>query len=483
MKRWGWGDWMTWLVVVLLLFIFQIMTILLSEFRHPPKAVAWLMVLFILPVIGFVMYYFLAKEYTRRRKVKRKNRMIMKEIRRDLIRLSRKPNQDRVKLEIEEDHRLYGLLRSLPDSFITKCNDATIYTNAEPTYRDMLEAMEAATDHIHLEYYTIRDDGIGREFQRVMMRKAREGVEVRLLYDGVGSIELTDSYIEALEEAGVKTACFLPPLIALVDKRINYRNHRKTLIVDGTVGFLGGINIGDEYLGKDPKLGYWRDTHLRIVGDSVYYLQHTFLNDWYFVKGVLLHAPQYFPEHECEGHVPVQIVTSGPDANWDTILEVYFSAIAAAKHRVFITTPYFVPEPSVIMALKTAAVSGVDVRIILPAVPDTRIVYWASLSYIEELLQAGVRFYLYEKGFIHAKTLLADHKLATVGTANMDMRSFFDNFELNAVLFDRKTIDRLERDFMTDLKSCREVQLSEWEQRSRWQRGKEKLARLLAPLF
>lgn len=474
---------MTWLVIGLLLFIFQIVTILFSEYRHPSKAVAWLMVLFILPVIGFVMYYFLAKEYTRRRKVKRKNRNMMKEIRRDLIWQSRNRDRDRPPLEIEEDHRLYGLLRSLPGSLITKCNETTVYANAEPAYHAMLEAMEAAQDHIHMEYYTIRDDEIGREFQRTMIRKAREGVEVRLLYDGIGSIELSDGYVRLLEEAGVETGCFLPPLFALIDKRINYRNHRKTVVVDGKIGFLGGINIGDEYLGKDPRLGFWRDTHLRIEGDAVYYLQHTFLRDWYFVKGTLLNAPRYFPEHECEGNEPVQIVTSGPDANWDTILEVYFSAIAAARQRVFITTPYFIPEPSIIMALKTAAVSGVDVRIILPAKPDTHIVYWASLSYIEELLQAGVRFYLYENGFIHAKVLIADYKLASVGTANVDMRSFFDNFEMNAVLFDRGTIERLERDFMKDLKHSREIELTEWEKRSRWQRTKEKVSRLLSPLF
>lgn len=472
------------LIIILVLFIFQILTILVTEFRRPDKAVAWLSVLFILPVIGFVMYYFLAKSYTQRRKVKRKTRRVMKELRRDISRLSRVPGQgEREPREIERDERLYGLLRNLPEAPITKCNEVEFYYSGEETYEAILEAMAGAQDHIHLEYYTIRGDAVGLRFQDMMIRKAREGVDVRVVYDGIGSLDLPAHFVKRLEEAGVKTGCFLPPLFALVDKRLNYRNHRKTVVVDGLIGFLGGINVGDEYLGKDPRLGHWRDTHMKVTGDAVYYLQYTFMKDWFFVKGELLNEGRYLPEHECRGNEMVQIVNSGPDAHWDTILEVYFSAIASAKSRIFITTPYFIPDDSINLALKTAAVSGVDVRIILPSVPDTRIVYWASMSFLEELLQAGVRFYLYRKGFIHAKVLVVDEKLATVGTANMDMRSFFHNFEQNAVLFDRHLIRRLAGQFILDMQESREISLPEFEARSRWQKGKEIGARLLSPLF
>lgn len=476
---------MVWLVVILVLFIFQIATILISEFRRPEKAVAWLSILFILPVIGFIMYYFLAKSYTQRRKVKRKTRVMMKEMRRDMARLARilkKSNQE-PKREIEKDERLFSLLSNLPGAPITTCNDVEFYYSAEEAYEAILEAMEKAEDHIHIEYYTIREDGIGLRFLEVMVRKAREGVDVRLLYDGVGSMDLTDRYVKRLEEAGVQTACFLPPLFALIDKRLNYRNHRKIVVVDGLVGFLGGMNVGDEYLGGNPRLGFWRDTHMKVTGDAVYYLQHTFIQDWFFVKAELLKDGRFLPEHDCKGGDLVQIVNSGPDAQWDAILEIYFSAITTARNRVYITTPYFIPEPGINLALKTAALSGVDVRIILPAVPDTKIVYLASMSFLEELLQAGVRFYLYRKGFIHAKVLLADEKMATVGTANMDMRSFFSNFEQNAVLFDRHLIRNLDRQFRADLKECTEVLLHEFEHRSRWQKGKEIVARLLSPLF
>jgi cardiolipin synthase len=277
--------------------------------------------------------------------------------------------------------------------------------------------------------------------------------------------------------------CFLPPLFAFFDKRLNYRNHRKIVVVDGKVGFLGGINIGDEYLGRDPQLGYWRDTHLRLRGDSVYYLQQTFLNDWEFVSGQRLSDALLFPEHEVGLGTPVQILPSGPDVHFDAIFELVFSAIATAKRRIWMTTPYFVPDRSIQIGLKTAALSGVDVRILFPGVPDSRIVHLATLSYVKELLLAGVRFYQYQNGFMHAKTLIVDELIASAGTANMDMRSFFANFEINAVFFDKKTIGRLGRDFQQDIRNSKEIVAEQFERRSRWQRGKEVVARLLSPLF
>jgi cardiolipin synthase A/B len=473
-----------WLVIILLLFLLQILMILFTDYRHPEKAVAWISVLFFLPIVGIAMYYFIAKTYTQGRKVKRKTRMMMKEMRRETHRLSRLMEKGQGEpREIEKDERLFGLLNNLPGAPITKCNEVELYNSAHKAYEAILEAMEAALHHIHLEYYTFRDDGIGIRFQEVMIRKAREGVEVRFLYDGIGSLDLSDRYLRKLEQAGVKTGCFLPPLFALMDKRLNYRNHRKIVVTDGQVGFLGGVNVGDEYLGQHTKLGFWRDTHMRVVGDAVYYLQHTFIQDWFFVKGELLTDDRFFPEHGCQGEELVQIVNSGPDTHWDTIMEVYFSAIATARNKLYITTPYFIPDQGIRVALKTAAISGVDVRIILPQVPDTRIVHWASMSYLEELLQAGVRFYMYGKGFIHAKVLIVDDKMASVGTANMDMRSFFNNFEQNAVLFDSHLIRTLEAHFEEDLRECKEVKLDEFENRSRLKKYKEVIGRMLSPLF
>jgi cardiolipin synthase A/B len=474
-----------WLVLALILFVFQIATILLLEFRHPSKTVAWLMILFIFPIIGFVMYYFLAKEYTNRRTVRRKGQRVLGELRRDLnhkARLAQEMNE-LPNPEIRREDRLFALLHNIPSSPITKCNEVEVFSETEEAFASILEAMERAQKHIHLEYYTIRADDIGRRFQRLLIEKARQGVEIRLIYDGVGSYELDQGYIKPLRDAGVFTYCFLPPLVAFFDKRANYRNHRKIVVVDGQVGFLGGINIGDEYLGKNPKLSPWRDTHLRLEGDAVYYLQHTFLTDWGFVSGESLASSEYFPEHECQGDEHVQIVSSGPDTAWAPILEVYLGTIGAAKKHIYIATPYFIPDSSVNMALKTAAVSGVDVRILLPGVTDSQLVYLASMSYVTELLQSGVRFYRYKKGFMHAKVMLVDRMLASVGTANMDMRSFFSNFEINALLFDSKSISRLEQDFLRDFGNSEEILLESFERRPRVQRIKEVLARLLSPLF
>lgn len=474
-----------WLTIVLILFIFQTATILLIEFRHPEKTVAWLLILFILPLIGFVMYYFVAKEYRQRKIVRRKGFRILDEMQRAIA--SSRDKMDTLseagRYEIRNHPRLFGLLLNMPGAPITKHNEVEVLTNAKSAYPSMLDAIAQAKHHVHFEFYTIRDDGAGRQFRDLLVRKASEGVRVRIIYDGIGSYQLSSAYVESLKRAGAEVHCFLPPLIAFFDKRLNYRNHRKIVVVDGTVGFIGGINIGDEYLGLDSHLGFWRDTHLRLQGDAVYYLQQTFLNDWEFVSRQKLSDALLFPEHDRPGGNPVQILPSGPDVHFDAIFEMAFGAIAAARRRIWIATPYFIPDRSIIIGLKTAAVSGVDVRLMLPGVPDSRIVHLATLSYVTEMLQAGVKIYRYRKGFMHAKTFIVDELLASVGTANMDMRSFFDNFEINAVFFDKATMERLERDFLQDIRESDEIVLAQFEKRSRWRRGKEVLARLLSPLF
>jgi len=236
-------------------------------------------------------------------------------------------------------------------------------------------------------------------------------------------------------------------------------------------------------LGHDPKLGFWRDTHVKVEGDAVFFLQKTFLADWAIVSGQKLSDPALFPSHQCADDSRVQIIASGPDLNRDTILGMYFGAITTAQHRVYIATPYFIPDPGLLLAIKSAAVSGLDVRIILPGVSDSRLVKWASMSYLEELMEAGVRFYQYRRGFMHAKVLLVDDLVASVGTANMDMRSLFDNFELNAVLFDVKSLKRLEADFHQDLQDSEEIDPETFKNRSRWQKGREVIARMLSPLL
>ncbi|MCG7385028.1 cardiolipin synthase [Paenibacillus sp. ACRRY] len=479
---------MFWLVIILIVFIFQAATIIVLEFRNPSKAVAWLFILFCVPLVGFVVYYFVAQDYNKRKKVRKAGSRIFREIRETIWKqahivedASQMPDN-----RFKHQQRLFNLLSHLSESPITGCNHSKVLTNGEEAFAAMLHEMEKAKHHLHVEFYIFRDDVIGTQFQDVMIRKAKEGVKVRFICDGLGSHKMSWSFIRKLKDAGVEFHFFLPPLIATIDRRVNYRNHRKIVVVDGQVGFVGGINVGDDYLGQYPNIGFWRDTHVQIEGDAVYFLQNTFLNDWKLASGEQITEPQLtelFPPHICSGEERIQILASGPDQEWDAIQEMCFGAISVACNRIYITSPYFIPDPALYEALKTAAVSGVDVKIIIPYQSDSRLVHLASLSYVEELLRAGVEFYQYRKGFVHAKVMIVDELLATVGTANMDMRSFFCNFELTAVLFESSSMKRLIGDFERDLQECSKIDLEVFQGRSRGQKGAEMLSRMLSPLL
>jgi cardiolipin synthase len=476
---------MVWLMLVMMLFIMQVAFVLFMEFKNPFKTTAWLLIIFLLPGVGFFLYIFMAKEYKRRRVARRRGRKYNHKLPLNILNKIEIASRTRelTNKDIWQQRRLVNLLRSIPDSPITKSNETEIYSNGKETFDSIIRELEKARDHIHMEFYIVHSDDIGTKIQQLLIRKAKEGVSVRFIYDGLGSYDLPARYIKEMTNEGIEVHAFMPIRYSFFKKSANYRNHRKIVVVDGLVGFVGGINIGDEYLGLNPKYGFWRDTHMRIRGDAVYFLQQTFINDWAFVSGFKLTDPCYFPDHTCEGDEQVQIIASGPESMWDTIQELYFGTISTAEKRIWIITPYFIPDISILVALKTAALSGVEVRIILPGLSDHILVKWASTSFIEELMEAGVRFWFYNNGFIHAKVLIVDETIASVGTANLDMRSFFDNFELNAVLFDKKSIKHLEEDFLEDLRFSSEIQLKEFKKRTRYQRGKEVIARMLSPLL
>lgn len=481
---------MGWLGVLLFLVCIQIAAIVILEFRRPSNAIAWIVIVYIFPLIGLILYYFIAQRFNHKRVVRdSKHKRFVGDERTSQAQTTDMCMQEKgLFRQVDEEMgyaRLVSLLDKLPVSRAFSNNKVAIMADASDVYDAMLEAMERAQDHIHVQFYTIRDDRIGKRFQEVWKRKASEGVKVRVLYDGVGSWRLGRRYIDELQRAQVETACFLPPFIAFLDKRINYRNHRKLVIVDGEIGYVGGLNIGDEYLGENQKLGYWRDTHMQIQGDAVHEMQRIFIADWHLGSGKVIQSPMLFPELTTKklGDDRVQLVTSGPDTLYEPILEVAFTAINIARERIWLTTPYFIPDSSLFMALKTAAVCGVEVKLMIPATPDSKLVYYASQSYLKELLQAGVQVYRYERGFLHAKTMLIDHVLASVGTANLDMRSLHDNFEMNALLSDAEHIEKLEQQFLMDIKDCSQLSLSRFERRSPVQRGMEAAARLLSPLL
>ena len=366
-------------------------------------------------------------------------------------------------------------------SWMTFNNEIDYFNNGKDKFDALIEDIRNAKKHIHLEYYIWRGDNLGKRLTEELTKKAAEGVEVRVLYDGIGNSRLPRHFFDKLHQAGGYTAAFLPRFVV----RLNYRNHRKLAIIDGEIGYIGGFNVGDEYLGITKRYGPWRDTHLRFHGDAVEQMQLRFLKDWNFTskKGKMAINDWYFPEREQFAGVPTQIVSSGPDTKWNNVRNGFFKMMNEAESHIYLTTPYFVPDDSIFEALRVAALAGLDVRIIIPGNPDHFFVYWASMSYLGELLEAGVRVYQYEKGFIHAKVLTIDGTVASVGSANMDVRSFVLNFEVNAFMYDKEMTELLEKEFENDLHYCVEI-TKEWYHRRRWWfKVKEAVARLVSPML
>ncbi len=389
--------------------------------------------------------------------------------------------------EMMGDHQrlLFQLAQKLGKSPISFNSHTRVLTNGKETYTCILESLRNAKEHIHLEYYIVRDDLIGRQLQTLLIEKAREGVEVRFLYDGVGSWKLSQEYIDDLKTAGVHVEPFLPVKLPFFNNKINYRNHRKIIVIDGQTAFVGGLNIGDEYLGLNPSYGFWRDTHLWVSGEAARSLQLIFLQDWFSMTGETLLSPKYLSpkilDHKTSGGV--QMISGGPDHQWDVIKKLFFSMIISAKRSIWITSPYFIPDEDILHALRVAALSGLDVRVLVPAKPDKRLPFYASRSYFPGLLEAGVKIYEYRKGFLHSKIMIVDNELASIGTANMDMRSFHLNFEVNAFLYRTKSTLRLVDDYMQDLEDSTEVLLETFQKRSIYYKLIESTSRLLSPLL
>jgi cardiolipin synthase len=315
------------------------------------------------------------------------------------------------------------------------------------------------------------------------VEKAKAGVHVRLLYDHIGSLGI-EKILQPLVNAGGQVAAFFPSKIPYLNLRLNYRNHRKLAIIDGQAGFVGGINVGDEYLGLVKRFGYWRDTHLKITGSAVYDMQTRFLLDWNLSSEHKLNlSHRFFPPTTNGGDIGVQIVSSGPHSESEQIKNSFLKMIYGAKENIYIQTPYFVPDETLLNALKTAALSGVDVRVMIPAKPDHKIVKWVAFSYMGEVLNAGVKVYQYEKGFLHAKTIVVDGKVSSVGTANFDVRSFKLNFETNALIYDEDIAVKLQQIFINDMTNCRELTLHLYNNRSTAIKFKESVTRLLSPIL
>ena len=370
------------------------------------------------------------------------------------------------------------------DSFFTQDNQVDLFFHGEDKFGELLNSIDKAEKFIHLQYYIFKSDDIGKKIIDRLCKKAREGVEVKLLVDGMGSRRLSKTDIIKLKAAGGEFGIFFPPFVPFLSLRINYRNHRKICIIDGKEAFIGGFNVGDEYLGLSKKFGYWRDTHMRVKGSSIVSIQRRFYLDWRFATGKSIDQCQtIIAEEKTPGKTGIQIVSSGPDSKWPSIKDGYLKMISNAREKIYIETPYFIPDDSIFEALKLAGLSGLDVRVMMPCKPDHLFVYWASMSYIGELLQAGVKFYTYQKGFLHSKVVLMDDFVSSVGTANLDIRSFKLNFEINAFIYDESINLKLTEIFIGDLKNCKEITLEDYNNRSNIVRIKESFSRLLSPIL
>lgn len=333
-----------------------------------------------------------------------------------------------------------------------------------------------------MEFYIFEDDAIGRLVRDVLIEKARAGVEVRVIYDDVGCWHVPNRFFEVMREAGVEVRSFLKVRFPLFTSKVNFRNHRKIVIVDGSVGFVGGMNLAERYM-RGYSWGIWRDTHLLLEGKAVHGLQTAFLLDWYFVDRTLITSARYFPKQAICGTSLAQIVTSEPIGLWKEIMQGLVMAISGAKKYFYVQTPYFLPTEAVLIAMQTAALSGVDVRLMLPYRADNRLTHLGSCSYLADTLQSGVKVYFYKKGFLHSKLMVSDDELSTVGSTNMDFRSFEHNFEVNAFIYDTETALQMREIFLQDQRESVQVFLKNWEKRPWYRKAAESVVRLLAPLL
>jgi len=471
--------------VLYLLTVVFIAILIILENRNPVKTISWILVLVLLPLIGIVFYLFFGQEYRKSKMYSRKGLKDLEKLRNlTLEQLDNLPrNHFQINSRLYSKKRLMNLLLSNSNAILTNNNEIQVLRNGEETFPEIFKTIESAKHHIHLEYYIIEDDIIGNTLRELLIRKAREGVEVRLIYDDVGSWELKHKFIQSMSDAGIKVDCFMRVRFPMLTSKVNYRNHRKILVVDGETAFVGGLNFADRYRDGVPGIGHWRDTHLKVIGGGATALHIIFMADWYFVSKEILKGEQYFKPFVSGNGKLVQMTASGPDSDWESISQAYFTAIASATDFVFISTPYLMPTPDIVTALKTSALGGIDVRIIVPGLSDAITPKWGTNSFVEELLEAGVKVYFYRAGFIHSKIIVVDGIFSSVGTANLDFRSLETNFEVNAMIYDEEIAGVLAGQFLEDQDKSELIVLEEWIKRPRINKIKESFSRLLSPML
>ncbi len=475
------------IVIAYLIVLIIVCLRIVYETRSNTKTMAYLLFTIFIPVVGIIFYVTFGINYWRLKlydKKSVKDMKMLKKLKAEMAIFS--DVSIGVKdIDIDNNGELATMLIKHLQSPLTRNNSVKLLINGEEKFAEVLQALRSAKHHIHLEYYIYEQDEIGLQIEEILIEKARQGVQVRFIYDDFGSPPIKKNTEQKMKEAGVEIFPFQKVLFYLLANRLNYRNHRKIIVIDGQTAFTGGINVSDKYINTTPKKLYWRDTHLRIDGPGVFYLQYLFLCDWNFCCGKTLHpeALHFVKSNKHQDDVLVQVAASGPDSMQPAILFSMLQAIYLAKREILITTPYFIPGDSILEAIRVAALSGLVVKILVPYISDSKLVNSASKSYYQELLLAGVEIYLYQKGFVHAKTMVTDGKFSIIGTANMDYRSFELNFEVNVLLYDKKTSEKLRKVFFADLLDSEKIDAELWYKRSAFKQLPEKLARLFSPVL
>jgi cardiolipin synthase len=477
-------DWFYILGAIYVAIVIAVCLRVIYETRSATKTMAYLLLILFIPIGGIVFYILFGINFWKTKLYSRKSmddEKMLNSLKKEMEIYMRETISP-LDLSADNNRELAVMLEKELRSPLTRRNKVKLLLNGEEKFPEVLEALRNAKHHIHIEYYIYEQDEIGEQIEELLILKANEGVEVRFIYDDFGSPNIKKKIEERMRRAGIQIYPFQKVHFYLLANRLNYRNHRKIIVIDGETGFTGGINVCDKYINNGSQKLFWRDTHLRIEGPGVFYLQYLFLTDWNFCSGkVLTPEKLHFsvPAH-CKDDCFLQVAASGPDSTQPSILFSLLQAIYLARKEILITTPYFIPGDSILQALRIAALSGLSVKLLVPGVADSRLVNAASKSYYEDLLCAGVDIYMYQKGFVHAKTLVADGILSIIGTANMDLRSFELNFEVNVMLYDRKFSEQLRTVFFKDLEDAEKIDKDAWCQRPAYNQLPERIARLFS---
>lgn len=468
-----------WIVLVAYYIVAIIaMITVLMEHRQPAKTIAWVLILSFMPLVGIILFFFFGQRI-------RKDRYIWQKSLDQLTKRSMIEFVEQKNLELPEQHKeLIQLFVNQNWALPFKNNETDIYTSGYEFFPALLHEISKAKDHIHITSYIIEDDPLGRLIRDALIEKAHQGIEIRFLYDDVGSWKTKENFFELMREEGIEVHPFMPVRFPAFTSKVNYRNHRKIIVIDGKIGFVGGMNLALRYV-KGEKGEKWRDTHVKITGAAVYGLQRAFLVDWFYADRTLITNRKYYPDTAIKANNNlIQIVTSSPTNVWAELEQGYIKVLLSAKRYVYMETPYFLPTEPILFALRTAALSGVDVRLMVPFKMDSKLVQLASQSYLNQIIASGVKVLCYKNGFNHSKLLVSDDNVATIGSANIDFRSFENNFEANAFFYDKTMAERVKNIFFTDESQCIPLQnIKEINHNSFIYRLWESIVRLLSPLL